>query len=168
MDGTQRAATLAACALLAMTACISERTGMAEKTAHAHTQDLAAIERLRQQDVAATLAGDMAALGELWTDDIVLLGPGQEAQVGKQAILASRERIKAAQPGFRVLSYVAEVKDVTITADGWAFEWGNFTASYVEAAGGEEKRIRMNRLLVMKKQADGSWKAAVGMTTPAP
>ena len=85
-----------------------------------------------------------------------------------RAILALRERLKAAQPGFRVLSYVPEIKGVTITADGWAFEWGVFAASYVEAAGGEEKRVRMNLLRVMKKQADGSWKGAVGMTNAAP
>ena len=166
MARTRRAATLAACALLTSMACMSERAGVSERTADAHAQDMAAIERLRQQDIAATLAGDVAAIGELWTDDVVLLGPGQEAQIGKQAILALRERHKAAQP--RVLSYVPEIKDVTITADGWAFEWGVFTASYIEAAGGEEKRVRMNLLRVMKKQADGSWKAAIGMTNAAP
>jgi uncharacterized protein (TIGR02246 family) len=141
---------------------------MSEKKADAPADDMAAIERLHQQDIAATLAGDVAAIGETWTEDVVLLGPGQEAQVGKQAILALRERLKAAQPGFRVLSYVPEIKGVTITADGWAFEWGVFAASYVEAAGGEEKRVRMNLLRVMKKQADGSWKGAVGMTNAAP
>ena len=127
---------------------------------------MAAIETLRQEDIAATLAGDVAAIGELWTDDIVLIGPGQEAQVGKQNILALRERLKAAQP--RVLSYVPEIKNTTITADGWAFDWGVFTASYVEAASGEEKHVRMNLLRVMKKQADGSWKTAIGMTNAAP
>ena len=157
--------TLIVCALVVSSSC----TGGVETAADssdARAQDLAAIERLHQQDIAATLAGDVAAIGETWTDDVVLIGPGQEAQVGKQAILAVRERLKAAQP--RVLSYVPEVKDVTVTADGWAFEWGAFTASYIEAQSGEEKRVRMNRLLILKKQADGSWKAAVGMTSPAP
>jgi uncharacterized protein (TIGR02246 family) len=154
------------CALVASMACTSKGAGMPGQTADTHAQDLAAIEKLRQQDVEATLAGDLAALAELWTDDVVLIGPGQEAQIGKQAILAARQRAHAAQPGFRVLSYAAEVKDVTITADGWAFEWGVITGNYV-APGGEEKRVRANRLLVLKKQADGNWKAAIGMTSPA-
>lgn len=166
MGRTHRAAALAAFVFLTSTTCMSERTRTAARTNDAQAQDRAAIERLRHQDIAATLAGNVAAIGELWTDDVVLLGPGQEAQVGKQAILASRERNKAAQP--RVLSYVPEIKDLTITADGWAFEWGVFTASYVEAARGEEKHVRMNLLRVMRKQADGSWKAAVGMTNAAP
>lgn len=160
-----RLVTLILCALGASSAC-TRGVGLAADRTAARAQDMAAIERMHQQDIAATLAGDVAALGELWTDDVVLIGAGQEAQVGKQAILAVRERLKAAQP--RVLSYVPEIKNTTITADGWAFQWGVFTGSYIEAAGGEEKRVRMNLLRVLKKQADGSWKGAVGMTSPAP
>ena len=89
----------------------------------ARVQDMAGIEKLHSQDVAATLSQDLAALSKLWTDDIVRLQPGQEAEVGKQAILAAEERHKAAHPGFRVVSYVPEIKNVTITDDAWAFEW---------------------------------------------
>ena len=94
-----------------------------------HAQEMAGIEKLHREDVAATLSGDLAALGELWTDDIVRLQQGQEAEVGKRAILAAEERRRAANPGFRVVSYVPEIKDVTITDNGWAFEWCYFTAS---------------------------------------
>jgi hypothetical protein len=38
-----------------------------------------------------------------------------------------------------------------------------FTASYVESPGGEEKCIRAKVLRILKKQAGGSWKGAVGM-----
>ena len=126
-------------------------------------QDMAGIEKLHRQDVAATLSGDPAALAELWTEDVVVLQQGEEPVIGKQAARAAAERRKAAHPGLRVVSYVPEIKDVTITTDGWAFEWGYFTASYVESAGGEEKRIRAKVLRVLKKQADGSWKGARGM-----
>jgi ketosteroid isomerase-like protein len=51
---------------------------------------------------------------------------------------------------------------VTIT-DGWAFEWGYFTASFLESPGGEEKRLRGRLLRVLKKQPDGRWKVARGM-----
>ena len=67
---------------------MSERVGMSENTPDAHAQDMTAIERLRRQDIAATLARNMAPLGELWTDDIVLLWPGEEAR------LEDRGRIK--------------------------------------------------------------------------
>ena len=126
--------------------------------------ELAAIEKLHQQDIAATLSRDPVALTDLWTDDAIRLGPGQPAEVGKQAIRESNERWSA-RPGFKVLTYVPEIKDLTIW-DGWAVEWGYFTASYVESPGGEPKQIRGARLWVLKKLPDGSWKVFRAMGTP--
>ena len=126
--------------------------------------DRAAIEKLHQQDIAATLSRDPVALTDLWTDDAIRLGPGQPAEVGKQAIRESNERWSA-RPGVKVLTYVPETKDLTIW-DGWAVEWGYFTGSYVESPGGEPKQIRGARLWVLKKLPDGSWKCFRGMGTP--
>ena len=126
--------------------------------------DLAGIEKLHQQDIAATLSRDPVALTDLWTDDAVRLGQGRPAEVGKQAIRESNERWSA-RPGVKVLSYVPETKDLTIW-DGWAVEWGYFTGSYVESPGGEPKQIRGTRLMVLKKLPDGSWKCFRGMGTP--
>lgn len=126
--------------------------------------DRAAIEKLHQQDIAATLSRDPVALTDLWTDDAIRLGPGQPAEVGKQAIRESNERWSA-RPGLKVLTFVPDIKDLTIW-DGWAVEWGYFTSSYVESAGGEQKQIRGARLWVLKKLPDGSWKCFRGMGTP--
>jgi ketosteroid isomerase-like protein len=124
-------------------------------------QVISGIEKLRQQDIAATLSRDPVALTDLWTDDAVRLSPGQPAEVGRQAIRESNERWSA-RPGFKVLSYVPETRDLTML-DGWAVEWGNFTGSYVESAGGEVKQIHGNRLMVLKRLPDGSWKYFRGM-----
>ena len=43
--------------------------------------DVAGIEKLRQQDIAASLSLDHVALTELWTDDAVRLGPVPPALV---------------------------------------------------------------------------------------
>ena len=134
----------------------------------AHTQDLAAIEETLKQDVAATLSRDTAALTELWTDDAVRLSPPAEPDIGKEAIRATNERFKAATPELRVLSYVPENKELKVMADGWAYVWGYFTASYEESAGGEVKRVRGTRLMVLKKQPDGSWKCARAMAVMNP
>jgi uncharacterized protein (TIGR02246 family) len=127
--------------------------------------DLAAIEKLHQQDIAATLSRDAAALTDMFTDDAVLLAAGQPALVGKQAIRERNERW-AARPGVRVLSYVPETKDLTIM-DGWAVEWGYTTGSYVESASGEPKHHRGMRLMILKKLPDGSWKCFRGMGAPS-
>ena len=133
----------------------------------AYARDLREIEKLHSLDVAATLSGDQVALSTGWTDDVVLLQQGEEPAVGRQEILAARERKSAAQPGFRVTSYVPQIKDLTIT-DGWAFEWGTFTATFVQAAGGEEMPLRGKLLRVLRKQADGSWKVAIGTWNTSP
>ena len=129
--------------------------------------DRAAIAKLHQQDIAATLSRDPVALTELWTDDAIRLGPGQPADVGKQAIRESNERWSA-RPGLKVLTFVPEIKDLTLW-DGWAVEWGYFTGSYVESPGGEPKQMRGARLWVLKKLPDGSWKCfrGIGSTVAA-
>jgi hypothetical protein len=41
------------------------------------------------------------------------------------------------------------LKEVTVTGER-AFEWEDFTASYVEATGGEQKRLRGKLLRVLR------------------
>jgi ketosteroid isomerase-like protein len=119
--------------------------------------DLAAIEKLGQQDIAATLSRDPVALTDLWTDDAIRLGLGAPAEVGNKAIRESNER-QTANKGFKVLSYVPETKELTFLDGGWAVEWRSFTASDVDSPGGEAKQIRGTMLGVLKKLPDGSWK----------
>jgi ketosteroid isomerase-like protein len=121
-----------------------------------HDADLAAIEKLHQQEIAATLSRDPVALTDLWTDDAIRLGPGQPAEIGKQAIRESNERWSA-RPGLKVLTFVPETKDLTIWGGG-AVEWRAFTASYVASSGGEPTQVRGTLLAVLKKLPDGSWK----------
>ena len=163
---TLRSVAIALCAFVAVTAYANQGAVLGVKD-EAHKQDLAAIQRLLRQDVAATLSRDTAALTELYTDDGVRLQQGEPDDIGKQAIRATNERFKAATPELRVLSYVPEDKDLTVT-DGWAFVWGYFTASYVQSPGGEVQRVRGKRLMVLKKQPDGSWKCARAMSVMNP
>ena len=90
--------------------------------------DRAAIEKLRQQDIAATVARDPVALTEFWTDDAIRLGAGAPPEVGKNTIRASNER-QAANKNFKVLSYVPETRDLSFLDGGWAVEWRTYTAS---------------------------------------
>jgi len=146
----------------ALAAHVIQTVRLSAEIGDAHAQDVAAIERLRREDVAATLSRDTVALTELWTDDAVRLGQGEQDDIGKEAIRATNERLKATTPELRVLSYVPEYKELTI-ADGWAFEWRYYTGSYVESPGGEVKHIRGKVLLVLKKLPDGSWRCARAM-----
>ena len=126
--------------------------------------DVAAIEKLHQQDIAAHVVARSCCANGSWTDDAVRLGQGRPAEIGKQAIRESNGRWSA-RPGVKVLTFVPETKDLTIW-DGWAVEWGYFTGSYVESPGGEPKQIGGTRLMVLKKLPDGSWKCFRGMGGP--
>ena len=145
-------------ALIALTAGVLGSDVISGKT-DTRTQDLAAIEKLHRQDIAATLSGDPRALAELWTVDAVRLEQGRPADIGRQTIRAVDERDKAAHPGAVTVSYVPEIKDITIT-DGWAFEWGYFSGSYKEDAASEAKSFRAKLLRVLRRQSDGSWRFA--------
>jgi len=140
------------CALTALAAQVAQKPAAPTDRA----PDRAAIEKLRQQDIAGTISRDPVALSEPYTDDAIRLGGGQ-AEVGKPAIRASVER-QTANKDFKVLSYVPETKDLTFLDDGWAVEWRAFTGSFVASPGGEAKQARGTVLIVWKKLPDGSWK----------
>ena len=121
--------------------------------------DRAAIEKGRQQDIAATLSVDPVALTEGWADDAVRLGPVPPAEVGKQAIRENNDRLTA---DIKVLSYVPEPMDLTFLSGGWAVEWRQFTGSVVTSPGGAPVHFRGMILAVHKKLPDGSWKSSHG------
>ena len=121
--------------------------------------DRQAIQKLHQQDIDATLAHDPQALADLFTDDAVLLEPGAPAVIGKPAILADNKKDTMEHPDAKVVTYKPEIKDLQV-ADGSAFEWDTFEASYKESEKAEVKTFRAKALRILKKQPDGSWKFA--------
>src|SRR5688572_20279553 len=101
---TLHSVVLGLCVSAALTVQDGRARGVPAATDAARAADLVAIEKLRQQDIAATLSRDPVALTDLWTDDAIRLGVGQRPDVGKQAIRASNERLTA-NKDFKVLSY---------------------------------------------------------------
>lgn len=118
-----------------------------------------AIEKLHQQDIAATRSLDVRQLLALWTDDGVLIGQGDKALVGKAAIEASFTRNFAANPEMKVLQYVPEVNDLQVVRDV-AYEWGHFSVIQQLSATSQPMSFRARFLRVMKPQPAGSWRLA--------
>jgi len=73
----------------------------------AHAADLAAIEKLHQEDVAVTLTQDPKGLVDVWAEDGVRITPGNPPTVGKAAIAAENEKGHAEHPEFKVLKYAS-------------------------------------------------------------
>ena len=125
-----------------------------------HAADLAAIEKLHQIDIEVTLSQDPKGLLDIFTEDAVRIVPGSPPAVGKQAIQAENEKGRAEYPGFKVLSYAPEYRNIQIE-DGWACEWGEHEAQYKLSPEAAPASLRGKGFQVLRRQSDGSWKFAV-------
>jgi uncharacterized protein (TIGR02246 family) len=127
---------------------------------YTHKADLAAIEKLHQEDIEATLTQDPKGLIDIWTEDAVRFLPGKPPDVGKQAIGAENEKAHAQYPGFKVLSYAAKYKNIQIE-DGLGCEWGEHEAQFKLSPEAPLVSWHGTGFHVLKRQSDGSWKFAV-------
>jgi uncharacterized protein (TIGR02246 family) len=100
----------------------------------ARSADLAAIRKLHQADIDATMTQDLNALTTLWSDDAVNLGFPGPSVVGIKAMREAYEKFKKDYPEFQVLRYANEMKQVQ-TADGWAIEMSDSEATFKMSAG---------------------------------
>ncbi len=125
-----------------------------------HAADLAAIEKLHQKDIEVTLSQDPKGLIDIWTEDAVRFAPGKPPAVGKQAIQAENEKVRAQYPGFKVLSYAPKYKNIQIE-DGLACEWFEREAEYKLSPESPLASWHAKGLQVLKRQSDGSWKFAL-------
>jgi len=120
------------------------------------TRDLEAITALRKENVAANNAGDVSALLAQFTDDAVLLPPGQLPVRGKAALEAF------SRPFHEQYDVETEqTAEEVVVAGDWAYEWGMLTGTARPLAGGEAMQADMKYLYVYERQPDGSWKIAV-------
>jgi uncharacterized protein (TIGR02246 family) len=125
-----------------------------------HSADLAAIEKLHQQDIAVTLTQDSKGLLNIWSEDAVRIMSGSPPDVGKQAIQATNEKFAAEYPGFKVLSYAAKYRDIQIE-DGLACEWGEHESQFKLSPEAPPINWKGEGFHVLKRQSDGSWKFAL-------
>ena len=122
--------------------------------------DLAAIEKLHQADIDATLTQDPKGLIGLWAEDAVAFYPGSPPLVGRQAIGAHNEKFHAQYPGLKVLSYTSKYWNLQVEG-GLACEWFEKKAQYKLSPEAPPTSWHANGLLVLKRQGDGSWGGAM-------
>jgi ketosteroid isomerase-like protein len=127
-------------------------------------QDIAGIERLHQQDAAATLSDKADELAKLWDNDAVRIQPGSPAEVGKAVIYANDKRWEASKGKQKTLCGELEIQDLQVAGD-WAFEWA-YVFLKENTAEGKVSTSQGKVLRVLHRQADGSWKFARVMGFP--
>jgi ketosteroid isomerase-like protein len=136
------------------------RSAMGTLERRRNAADLTAIEKLHQIDIEFTRSQDYKRLMDIWSEDAVRFMPGSPPDVGKQAILADNEKFAAEYPGFKVLSYAPEYKNIQIE-NGWACEWGEHESQYKLSPEAPPVSVRLKGFDVLRRQRDGSWKFAV-------
>jgi uncharacterized protein (TIGR02246 family) len=123
------------------------------------SEALAAIRELHAKDIEASKARDFDTLLSLWTEDGVLLEPGKEPTIGIEAIQAYMEKQKEVSKTYKIIKYEHRWEEIKVIG-GWAFEWGYFDAAAEMIGTGEVIEQKGKLLRLLKKQKDGSWKAA--------
>jgi len=133
------------------------------------TAALAGIEKLHELDKRVTILNDPKALQQLWTDDAVRLAADGPPDIGKQTIYATDVRSWTDAPGFQVVSYKPDIRDVRVVNDEWAFEWGLFDAGYRPSANKPVLAIHGKVLRMVRREPTGEWKFSrvmVAVDTP--
>ncbi|HSG00938.1 MAG TPA: SgcJ/EcaC family oxidoreductase [Vicinamibacterales bacterium] len=128
-------------------------------------EDLAAISALRDAFRTGFNAGDAAALAALFTDDAVLMNPGQATAAGPAAIEALYGQL------FAEMTAQTEIRpEATEVSGSLAYDSGTYTGTMTPKAGGDAMTEEGRYVVILKKGADGSWKIArdIGNTPTMP
>jgi uncharacterized protein (TIGR02246 family) len=110
----------------------------------------------------AASAGDVQKIVSYWADDAVVISAGQPVLNGKQAIRKMVEE-SYKMPGFRINW---QPQSVVVSESGdMAYLLEDSQISFADSTG---KQITINNkaVSIWRKQADGSWKNAVDISTP--
>jgi uncharacterized protein (TIGR02246 family) len=124
-------------------------------TTPATSADLKAIQELRSNFEAAMAAGDADKAASLYGPDAIRMVEGQPSIMGREAILASY-RMAMANDKLELSLNSEETK----VAGDWAFDRGQFMNHVTPKAGGPMVMEMGKYLVILQKQADGSWKVA--------
>ena len=121
-------------------------------------QDREGIQALQKRGVAASMAFDVNALLDLWTDDAVLLPPRHEPIVGKAALRRFFEEKKEQYGTYDMLAYNEEWNEVMVVRE-YAYQWG--TVSFrMRPPTGSEIGGAIHAVRILKREEDGYWRVA--------
>jgi uncharacterized protein (TIGR02246 family) len=117
----------------------------------AFAQDKATIDKLNAEFMAAFAKGDMAALGQMYTEDAYLLPPGTETVKGRAAIQTFWTNAAAAIGDLKLTTV-----DVEALGGDAAREIGTFTLK----TKGDKPQEVAGKYVVVWEKTGGQWKLA--------
>lgn len=117
--------------------------------------DVDAIRALKETRMAAARAGDLDAVMETMTEDVVMMPPGSPSVSGEAAI---REYIGSVLNTFDI-DVMEPYSSITVVGD-WAFEDYSYEATLTAKAGGSPFVDAGRGMYVYRRGADGKWRVA--------
>ncbi|MGJ0424510.1 YybH family protein [Methylocystis sp.] len=117
------------------------------------TDDERAIRELVDAWMVSSKAGDLTALLDLMTDDVVFMTPGGKP-FGKEAFAAASTNMKNVAIEAR-----GEIQELCIFGD-WAYMRSYIEMTATPRDGGAPLRRTGNTLTILRKEADGRWRLA--------
>ncbi len=115
--------------------------------------DPAPVNELRNRYAAMYNSGDVSGLGDLYTDDAVVMNNNQPALKGKAAIVNEAQGMV---DQFNVTMSITPT-DTTMLSD-LAYEYGTYSLSMTPKEGGDPMQAEGGYLVILKRTADGSWR----------
>jgi uncharacterized protein (TIGR02246 family) len=140
----------AALLTLAISACAGQPAPMDTSA------EMPKIDALRNQFLTAFNAGDVPGILATYTDDAVVMAPNNEPMTGRQAIQAYYEGFFGQ---FTPHLELTPTESLVLGPD-WALDRGGSKVTLTPKTGGEAMNDAGKYLVLLKKQADGSWKVA--------
>src|SRR5271154_4019967 len=116
------------------------------------TDDTRPIRELIDSWIAASNAGDVPALMDVMTDDVVFMTPGRPP-FGKAEFAADSERVKGVAIDAR-----AEVQEIEVFGPRAYIR--NHVRVELTSPGQAPKRVSGYAMSVLRKEADGRWRIA--------
>lgn len=129
-------------------------------------QDREGIAALQKHEIAASMAFDVNALLDLWTDDAVLLPPRHDPIMGKAALRRLLEEKKQQYTNYDMLACNEEWNEVMVVGE-YAYQWG--MVSYrMKPPTGSEIAGAVHAVRILKREEDGYWRVARAIWNEAP
>jgi len=129
-------------------------------------QDREGIAAMQKGIIAASMAFDVNAMLDQWTDDGVLLVPRHEPIVGKAALRRFFQEKKDKYANYDMLAYEEQWNEVMVVGE-YTYQWG--TVSYrMKPPTGNEFGGTVHAVRILKREEDGYWRVARAMWNEAP
>lgn len=113
------------------------------------------IEEIDRTWIAAFNARDVDTIVSLYTDDVIVMPPGEPTLHGREAVRRWLEAFFERHTARQSL-----VNDEVVVAGAWAWMRGHFTLLIEPLDGSGERRQKGKHLVIWRRQGDGSWMAA--------